>query len=408
MESEARINPTKPSPSTPAKFLLHNEKPALERQCIRWGDSWTYDTSMTKTDRQSYKIAGPATWELIRAAYLGGESATALAERFGVSTHAIRKRITVEKWTKRDYAAALEARGVSREKPKPNYIEEGVVREEMRVAAEAREVREASAREAEMSALIDQIAAEEEAANIAAALERRALAQASAAMVQGRSKEAAALASMAEMMRRRAAAGPVSVVPPPPLPQALHPDETLTIPATAEELEQRAMAQAHAALREGRAGDAKAFMALAEQARKRVEVAETAREAEQEAVYLRQAEADDMACFIFSKAAYIANAMVHAPSHAPAAFQGLVKLWREKNLGEGEADAERAAAKLAEAQAAYLDGRFEETLPDYVREKMREDWKARRAELEGQPPVPEFWAEREREMRENDCWPERE
>ena len=77
---------------------------------------------MSKTERQTYKIAGPATWELIRAAYLAGKSATTLAERFGVSTHAIRKRITVEKWTKRDYAAALEARGVSRERQKPNFI----------------------------------------------------------------------------------------------------------------------------------------------------------------------------------------------------------------------------------------------------------------------------------------------
>ena len=66
--------------------------------------------SMSKTERQQYKIAGPATWELIRAAYLGGDSARALAERFGVSEHAIRKRISVEKWTKREYAAALEAR----------------------------------------------------------------------------------------------------------------------------------------------------------------------------------------------------------------------------------------------------------------------------------------------------------
>jgi transposase len=158
---------------------------------------------MSKTERQQYKIAGPATWELIRAAYLGGESARALAERFGVSEHAIRKRISVEKWTKRDYAAALEARGVVREKQKPNFIEEGVLREEMRVAAEARE---ASAREAELSALVEQIASQDDAAGIAAALERRALAQASAAMVQGRSKEAQALASMAEMMRKRVVA----------------------------------------------------------------------------------------------------------------------------------------------------------------------------------------------------------
>ena len=185
------------------------------------------------------------------------------------------------------------------------------------------------------------------------------------------------------------------------------PRETFSAEANPAELEQRAMAQANAALSQGRAGDAKAFMALAEQARKRVEVDDTAREAEREAVYLRQAEADDMACFIFAKAAYLANAMVHAPTQAPAAFQGLVKLWREQNLGEGEADAERAAAKLAESQAAYLDGRFEETLPDLVRERMEEDWKARRAELEGQPPVPEFWAEQEAVMRKNGQWPER-
>ena len=60
---------------------------------------------MSKTERQQYKIAGPATWELIRAAYLGGDSARSLAERFGVSEHAIRKRITVEGWTKRYDAA---------------------------------------------------------------------------------------------------------------------------------------------------------------------------------------------------------------------------------------------------------------------------------------------------------------
>jgi len=87
--------------------------------------------------RQKYKIAGAATWELIRAAYLGGESAPALAERFGVNVHGIRKRITKEGWTKRDYAAALEARGVTPSaKPKPNFIEEGVLREQVRVAAE--------------------------------------------------------------------------------------------------------------------------------------------------------------------------------------------------------------------------------------------------------------------------------
>lgn len=353
---------------------------------------------MSKTERQQYKIAGPATWELIRAAYLGGESARALAERFGVGEHAIRKRITVEKWSKRAYAAALEARGVIREQPKPNYIEEGVLREELRMAAEAREAAE---REAEMTSLVDRIAAEEEAADIAAALERRALAQASAAMVQGRSKEAAALASMAEMMRKRAAAAPMTPAPVVAAPVAAPP---VGAEASSAELEKRAMAQADAALSEGRANDAKIYMALAEHMRKRAEDESAAEAEEQEAFYAKQSEADEMACFIFTKAAYIANAMVHAPSVAPAAFQGLIKLWREHNLGEGEEDAERAAAKLAASQAAYLDGRYEDNLPDYVRERFAESWAQRRAELEGEPPVPQHWAEDEAELRKNGLW----
>lgn len=347
---------------------------------------------MSKTERQQYKIAGPATWELIRAAYLGGESARALAERFGVGEHAIRKRITVEKWSKRDYALALEARGIVREKQKPNFIDEGVLREELRVAAEAREAAE---QEAEMTSLVERIASAEDASDIAAAIERRALAQASAAMVQGRSKEAAALASMAEMMRKRAVAAPVVAAPP---------RVSVSAEASPAEMEQRAMAQADVALSEGRASDAKIYMALAEHMRKRAEDESAAAEADQEAFYAKQSEADEMACFIFTKAAFIANAMVHAPSVAPAAFQGLIKLWREHNLGEGEEDAERAAAKLAASQAAYLDGRYEANLPDYVRERNAESWAKRRAELEGEPPVPQRWAEDEAEMRKNGLW----
>lgn len=350
---------------------------------------------MSKTERQKYKIAGPATWELIRAAYLGGESAPALAERFGVGVYAIRKRITVEKWSKRDYAQALEARGIVRETQKPNFIDEGVLREEMRIAAEARE---AAAQEAEMTSLVERIASAEDAGDIAAAIERRALAQASAAMVQGRSKEAQALASMAEMMRKRAAAGPVVAAP------VFAPRVSVSAEASPAELEQRAMAQAEAALSEGRAGDAKTYLALADQMRKRAEDASAAEEAEQEAFYAKQSEADEMACFIFTKAAYIANAMVHAPAMAPEAFQALVKLWREHNLGEGEEDAERAAAKLAASQAAYLDGRYEDNLPDYVREQNKKAWARRREDLEGKPPVPQHWAEREAEMRKNGLW----
>ncbi len=341
---------------------------------------------MSKTERQQYKIAGPATWELIRAAYLGGESARALAERFGVSEHAIRKRITVEKWSKREYAAALEARGVVREKQKSNFIEEGVLREEMRVAAEARE---ASAREAEVSALVEQIASQDDAAGIAAALERRALAQASAAMVQGRSKEAQALASMAEMMRKRVVAASAPL-PAAPRESFAPPRESVDVEASPGDLEQRALAQADAALRQGRAGDAKAFMALADQMRKRTESADAARVAEEEEERVSQEEAEQQICNLFCKAAFIANAMVHAPMQAPQAFVGLIKLWREQNLGEGEADAERAALKVAESQAAYLEGRFEDTLPEFVRARLQQAWNERRAAMEGKPVIPDF------------------
>src|SRR5690606_15794699 len=128
-----------------------------------------------------------------------------------------------------------------------------------------REVAEAAAaakqRDDEMTLLVERIAAEEDASDIAAAIERRALAQASAAMVQGRAKEAQALASMAEMMRKRVVAAAAVKAPER---AAL---ETLT-PA---ELEQRALAQAGQALSRGEAAGAKALTAVAEQMRRRAE-----------------------------------------------------------------------------------------------------------------------------------------
>ncbi|MBX3431313.1 MAG: hypothetical protein KF779_17135 [Hyphomonadaceae bacterium] len=335
---------------------------------------------MTGLERNKYKIAGPQTWELVRAAYLAGEPARVVAERYGVTVPAIRRRACKEKWTKRHLAEALEARGIVPPPPPaaPDYVEPHIERAQQRIADDAE-------REAEITSLVDRIAAEEDASDIAAAIERRALAQASAAMVQGRSKEAQALASMAEMMRRRV------VAVPPPTPLSVQ-RETLTpsphLPP--EHLEQRALAQADAALKAGRASDAKAFMGLAEQMRKRVEMADASRAAEAEEVRASQEEAEQMVCDIFCKAAFIANSMVHAPAQAPRAFLGLVKLWREQNLGEGEADAERAAEKLAASQAAYLEGRFEDTLPEYVRERLQERWTARREALEGEPVIPRY------------------
>ncbi len=122
----------------------------------------------------------------------------------------------------------------------------------------------------------------------------------------------------------------------------------------------------------------------------KVDEAEAAKTEEER---MKQEMADMIVCDLFTKAAFIAHAMVHAPLQAPAAFQGLVKQWREQNLGEGEEDAERAAAKLAASQAAYLEGRFEDSLPDYVREQMAAAWSARREELEREPSVPALWAE---------------
>lgn len=60
----------------------------------------------------SYHRASSRTWALIRAAYLSGLSAPALAARFGVSEGAVRKRAGREGWTKRAYAQALDASGV--------------------------------------------------------------------------------------------------------------------------------------------------------------------------------------------------------------------------------------------------------------------------------------------------------
>ncbi len=59
----------------------------------------------------TYHLASPRTWELIRAAYLAGMSAPALAARFGVSVGAIRKRAGRDRWTKAAYAQSHDGQG---------------------------------------------------------------------------------------------------------------------------------------------------------------------------------------------------------------------------------------------------------------------------------------------------------
>jgi len=61
---------------------------------------------MKAKPKTTYVTACPATWELIRAAYLSGLSAPTAAARFGVSVGALRKRAAREGWTKRAHAAA--------------------------------------------------------------------------------------------------------------------------------------------------------------------------------------------------------------------------------------------------------------------------------------------------------------
>lgn len=55
--------------------------------------------------RTTYVTASPATWALIRGAYLSGLSAPTVAARFGVSVTALRKRARREGWTKTAFAA---------------------------------------------------------------------------------------------------------------------------------------------------------------------------------------------------------------------------------------------------------------------------------------------------------------
>lgn len=66
---------------------------------------------MRAKPKTTYVTASPATWELIRAAYLSGLSAPTAAARFGISVGALRKRAQKGGWTKRDQAA--QANGAS-------------------------------------------------------------------------------------------------------------------------------------------------------------------------------------------------------------------------------------------------------------------------------------------------------
>ena len=122
--------------------------------------------------RKAYVYFGPRLWATIRRRYLEGESARALAEEFGCSEAAIRKRIQREGWSKQAAALALDA------------LEPAVVG----VAALAPEGDRAEA----VPDLDPRAAA------------RRALDQATRLLLQGQSARAAEAARTAEVMARAA------------------------------------------------------------------------------------------------------------------------------------------------------------------------------------------------------------
>ena len=225
--------------------------------------------SMSKSKKRRCKKASAETWALIRVAYLGGASAPDLAELLGVTVGAIRNRIWREGWSKRAWSQTLRARGV-----------------ETKAASEA---------------------------------------------------------------------------------------ETARL-SLAEDLEQRALAQAMAALHEGRANDAKTLAALAEQMRKRVEAERPAAVDE----VLSDDERQALAAEMFARVARLAAAMVHAPASAPAVFLEMIKEWRRLNMGEGEADAEAAARRIGALQASFVNGDWAAGLPDLVRLQLDERWEALR------------------------------
>ena len=283
---------------------------------------------MSKSERQKYKITGPATWELIRAAYLAGESAPALAERFGVSGHAIRKRITVEKWTKRDYAAALEARGLP-PPPKPAQLN---------IAA-----RFAANYVPPPAPPENEFGPEHPFADLVSAL-----------------KEATQAADEARSLRA----------------------ET---PAEPESLERAALASLSTALAKGRAADARALVGVAEAMRKRAaeESEVESAPALAESAELSDAQREAFVTWMFEKVAYLAAIMVHDPALTPNGFFELVKRWREINFGEGEEDAAAKAAALAQSQANWLSGDFMNMAPEDVRAMSGAKWEAmRKAEPE--------------------------
>lgn len=85
-----------------------------------------------KRARKPYTYFSERVWARCRKAYLDGDSARLVSERFGPTVHAIRKRISKEGWTKRSLLVAQEVA-----QPELNAEETAAAPSDPRAAARA-------------------------------------------------------------------------------------------------------------------------------------------------------------------------------------------------------------------------------------------------------------------------------
>ena len=86
---------------------------------------------------KTYTKVSPQTWELVRAAYLSGLSATVVARRFGVTLSSLRKRASREGWTKAALARVNAPVSAPAERPKPSLDPRVLVKTSLEQAAMA-------------------------------------------------------------------------------------------------------------------------------------------------------------------------------------------------------------------------------------------------------------------------------
>ena len=84
---------------------------------------------------KTYTKVSPQTWELVRAAYLSGLSATVVARRFGVTCSSLRKRASREGWTKAALARASTPETLTAHRPKPSLDPRVLVKTSLEQAA---------------------------------------------------------------------------------------------------------------------------------------------------------------------------------------------------------------------------------------------------------------------------------